>query len=193
VKIRNVTAILLAPLIETTAAVREFLRMLFRSSLPRVLLMLLAGIALAAAAISFTEGRTKEVFSSFWVSAWWAVVSMTSTGYGDIVPLTPVGRVIGSLVILSGVVLVSFFTATVSSLFVAAKIREGQGLEQIHYRDHTVICGYGFLTIKLLDSLKALSQNAKIRAVLIGDIPESDVADLMSRYALLDLKYVRGD
>jgi len=178
---------------ETISGIVDFLRLLWKSNLPRMLLFLCAGLATGGAAIMLTEGQTAQVFSSFWTSVWWAVVSMTSTGYGDIVPLTPVGRVVGSFVILSGVVLISFFTATISSLFVSAKIKEGKGLEQTHYRDHVVICGFGTLTTRLLDSMVSLAGKDNPRVVLIADIPETDVEELLARYNSLNMKFVRGD
>jgi voltage-gated potassium channel len=51
---------------------------------------------------------------------WWAVVTLATVGYGDIVPHTTWGRVIGVVVIVLGVTFLSFLTATVTSLFVAS-------------------------------------------------------------------------
>jgi len=178
---------------EALVGIRDSARMLLRSNLPPVLLALAFALALGGAAITLTEGRTRETFCDFWTSVWWAIVTMTTVGYGDIVPITPVGRLIGALVMMSGVVLISFFTAIISSLFVASKIREGKGLKQIHYRDHVVVCGFGQLTTRLMDSMLNLASDDKMRVVLIADIPGTDVGELLSRYSSLDLKFVRGD
>ncbi len=51
---------------------------------------------------------------------WWAIVTLATVGYGDIVPHTAWGRVVGSVVIVVGVTFLSFFTATVTSMFVSA-------------------------------------------------------------------------
>ncbi len=61
----------------------------------------------------------KEDFPSFGVGAWWAVVTLATVGYGDVVPTTAWGRVVGSGVILFGITFLSFLTATVTSLFVS--------------------------------------------------------------------------
>jgi voltage-gated potassium channel len=61
---------------------------------------------------------------------WYALVSMTTTGYGDIVPVTIIGRVIGVMLILSGMAYVSLVTATLAYSFIdvfrkeIAKFRE---------------------------------------------------------------------
>ena len=51
---------------------------------------------------------------------WWAIVTLATVGYGDIVPQTAWGRVVGSVVIVVGVTFIAFLTATVTSLFVSA-------------------------------------------------------------------------
>lgn len=176
---------------EAVANLKDFLKMLRHSNLPKVAVLLALGFALAGLAISLVQGE--KSFTSFWVGVWWAVVTMTTTGYGDFYPVTPLGRTIGVIAMLSGIVLVSFFTATISSLFVAAKIREGKGLEQVHYHDHIVICGYGVLTRRLLDSLLVFDKEKSVKATLIADIPGEVAEELISEYQRLELKFVRGD
>jgi voltage-gated potassium channel len=54
-------------------------------------------------------------------------------GYGDIVPHTGWGRVIGSVVIVAGVTFISFLTATVTSMFVSADQQELTGKTEKRY------------------------------------------------------------
>jgi len=49
---------------------------------------------------------------------WYALVSMTTTGYGDIVPVTLIGRIIGVILILTGMGYVSLVTATLAYSFI---------------------------------------------------------------------------
>ena len=50
---------------------------------------------------------------------WWAIVTLGTVGYGDIVPHGVWGRVVGSAVIIIGVTFIAFLTATVTSMFVS--------------------------------------------------------------------------
>jgi voltage-gated potassium channel len=63
-------------------------------------------------------------FASVGDGIWWAIVTLATVGYGDIVPHTGWGRVVGSVVIVVGVTFLSFLTATVTSMFVSADQQE---------------------------------------------------------------------
>ena len=60
-------------------------------------------------------------FETFGDGIWWALVTLTTVGYGDIVPKTPIGRMIGAFVMVLGVTFLSFLTANVTSLFIASE------------------------------------------------------------------------
>ena len=81
----------------------------------------LTTLSLAALAGFIVTLVDREDFPSFGVGAWWAVVTIATVGYGDVVPTTPWGRVIGSATIILGVTFLSFLTATVTSLFVSVE------------------------------------------------------------------------
>ena len=49
---------------------------------------------------------------------WWALVTITTVGYGDITPLTTLGRVIASSLMLLGLGLIATITAIVSAKFI---------------------------------------------------------------------------
>ena len=60
----------------------------------------------------------KEDFPNYGTAVWWAIVTLGTVGYGDVVPHTGWGRVVGSVVIIVGVTFIAFLTAVVTSLFV---------------------------------------------------------------------------
>ena len=61
----------------------------------------------------------KETFPTVWLGMWWALQTVTTVGYGDVVPESSVGRLIASVVLLGGLALLSVVTATITSAFVA--------------------------------------------------------------------------
>jgi voltage-gated potassium channel len=59
-------------------------------------------------------------FATLGDALWWSIVTLATVGYGDIVPHSTWGRIVGSVVIVFGVTFISVLTATVTSYFVAA-------------------------------------------------------------------------
>jgi voltage-gated potassium channel len=72
----------------------------------------------------------RKDFPTFGDGVWWAIVTLGTVGYGDIVPHTAWGRVVGSFVIVVGVTFIAFLTATVTSAFIAAAEQEAREVER---------------------------------------------------------------
>ena len=68
-------------------------------------------------------------FPSTWDGIWWAMVTVTTVGYGDLYPKTIEGRIIAMVVMLFGIGFLSVLTATVASYFV--KSDRGNETEEI--------------------------------------------------------------
>ncbi|MBS1271442.1 MAG: Voltage-gated potassium channel Kch [Candidatus Marinimicrobia bacterium] len=144
-------------------------------------------------ALAFERAVNAQGFNNLWSAFWWALVTITTVGYGDTVPVSLGGRIVGVLVMFAGVSLVSLLTATISSIFVAQKIREGQGLEQIKFDDHIIICGWNVHAEKILDSLFRLRPMSDLQVILINDLQEERINDILYKYRDIELSFVRGD
>ena len=91
-------------------------------------------LAGATAAVSLLAGFIvtlidREDFPTFGTGVWWAIVTLATVGYGDVVPHTAWGRVVGSVVIVFGVTFISFLTAVVTSYFIS-NLQERATLEE---------------------------------------------------------------
>jgi voltage-gated potassium channel len=57
-------------------------------------------------------------FSSIGQGMWWAVQTVTTVGYGDVVPHSSVGRAIGSVVMVTGIAFIALVTASVTAMLI---------------------------------------------------------------------------
>lgn len=124
---------------------------------------------------------------------WWAIVTMTTVGYGDFSPETPEGRVFAVFIMFAGITLVSLLTASISSIFVAQKIREGKGLEKLNISDHIVLCGWNSNTSNLMNSIQKLNHEKHLDLVLVNELSEEEVNQIKSRFTKLNILFVSGD
>ena len=72
-------------------------------------------VVLSGAVVSLIDSRD---FHSTWDGMWWAVVTVTTVGYGDLYPTSVEGRIIGMVVMLFGIGFLSVLTAAIASRFV---------------------------------------------------------------------------
>lgn len=62
-------------------------------------------------------------FDNIWLGLWWAVQTVTTVGYGDTVPQTVAGRVLATLVMLTGIGFISVVTAAITAAFIESARR----------------------------------------------------------------------
>ncbi len=169
---------------------RHWFRLLIRNSFFQVglgifLVMILGGLVLRMLEI----GKITEGEAPFW----WAIVTMTTVGYGDFAPKTPEGRMFAVLVMFAGISLTAMFTAIISSIFVAKRIREEKGLEKVNIKNHIILCGWNRNADKIIDSIQYLAEAPRKNIVLINDLDEEEIARLKTRYRKIRLHFVVGD
>ncbi len=63
------------------------------------------------------------------VALWWAVVTFTTVGYGDVVPNTTAGKIVGGLVMVFGITFLSFLTASVTSVLIERDQRRARAAD----------------------------------------------------------------
>lgn len=79
----------------------------------------------------FERGDPVAEITSPLDGVWWALVTSTTVGYGDMVPVTPEGRGIAVLLMLVGIALLSVVTANIAAFFV----EEGESAQVGDVRD----------------------------------------------------------
>ncbi len=161
----------------------------FFSILGVTLIILVGG----ATSLYLVESRVNKAIGGFGDALYWAIISMTTTGYGDITPTTTAGRIVAALVVLSGLLLFSMVTATVASVFVEKRIREGKGLETIKIKDHIVLCGWNNNAEEVIEGLLRAHPAAEFPLVLLNELSEEEVESLKYKHRDQNFHFLRGD
>lgn len=60
-----------------------------------------------------------DVFENIGDGIWWAIITFATVGYGDIYPITPLGKLLGCIICLFGVAMVAIPTGIISSSFMS--------------------------------------------------------------------------
>lgn len=86
-------------------------RLLHTNSLSKVLLLNISAVLTASVLLSVIEGK------SFFDAVWWSIVTMTTVGYGDIVPQDTISKLIAILLMLVGICTFGMVTSTITRFF----------------------------------------------------------------------------
>lgn len=136
-----------------------FLRSLATPSI--VYLIIIGNVILLCCAFLFyhLEHPTNATVVHFFDALWWAFSTVTTVGYGDVVPGTTLGRIVSIFLMLSGAVMFFGFTAILISVFASItteEVKETEKLTKTEYRH--VMQAIEALTRKI-DKLESSQRN----------------------------------
>lgn len=106
---------------------RQLRRVLVLESGPllSVLVIFLMVLFMSSVAVHFLERDVQPVaFGSVPATLWWAVVTLTTVGYGDVVPITPLGRMVAALVMICGLGVFGLWTGILATAFATETRRD---------------------------------------------------------------------
>jgi voltage-gated potassium channel len=135
-------------LLRYTKSINQFVEVITNKKfeLLTLLFLLFFIVMTAGIAIYVVEERLNPNIEDLFDAVYWALVTITTVGYGDIAPVTPIGRMISMLIIISGIAMISFATSVIVSAFSERliELKENRVVEQINKsRSFLIICGYG--------------------------------------------------
>lgn len=160
---------------------RRLVRALNRRMILKVLtaifvVVLLGGLGLPL----FEKGMT------FADALWWAIVTVTTVGYGDISPATPGGRLLGISVMMTGIGLLGTLTASIASLLVERRFLANRGMKAVNVEGHLIICGWNFRGTRIVEAFRNDPKAKDMPIVVIADLSEKPMDDD-------DFHFIRGD
>jgi voltage-gated potassium channel len=99
-------------------------------SFSAALYLMLIALFLSSSLMYIAEHDSQpDKFSSIPETMWWGLITLTTVGYGDVSPITPLGKVIGALTAVMGVCTVALLTGIVASAFANQRAQKTAILE----------------------------------------------------------------
>lgn len=99
-----------------------------RESLFGVFVSFIVVLLVAATLIHVFEGSAQpKVYGTIPQALWWTIVTLTTTGYGDMIPLTPPGRLLAAVVMVCGIAMFALWAGILASSF-AGEVRRREFL-----------------------------------------------------------------
>ena len=166
----------------------SLLSQIFTKEILIILIIVLIYIVIVAHIVWFIEREEEGHFHTSYIKGvatgiWWAIVTMSTVGYGDVYPKKHWGKAFAAFVIISGIAIFGFAIATLSSAMVVTQLPTStiQGPGELYARPVAVIAGTQSVIlaeeqgmhpvpVKSLDEAIALLKERKVDAV-VHDTP----------------------
>ena len=130
------------------------------------------------------------LFQNMWVAMYWGLITVATVGYGDIVPMTPEGKLLASILVGGGIVFVSALTGTFSAALVGRLMDlKGGDLKLENLENHVVICGWNETAEEIVEQMLSLGLEKEKGIVIITNLPKSEIGIKLPGY----IGYKRGD
>ena len=171
---------------------QNIVRRLAGSALLRIFLVFFTVVVVFGFIVASLEaGKANTMYKNFFDGIWWALVTITTVGYGDKFPQTVQGRLFAMLLMVSGLGLTTIISGTIASIFVERRIREGKGLQMIKAKNHILLCGWNRNAKMVIEGLAHKQEGMTI--VLVNTMDSNTFEALQSVFRTVDLRFVKGD
>lgn len=169
-------------------------RRLFASTLATSLVLVVTVLAVATLGFYFVELRDTPGRTLF-DALWWAMVTLSTVGYGDIVPTTVPGRLIAMCIMATGIGIMAALTGSLASALIERKNRKRQGLLPVKTSGHILILGYNAQAPELIKTLADTVPPSRGPAVvLVAPLTPEAFAEVSVDLGLKDrLAFCRGN
>ena len=107
-------------------------------------------------------GEEGSTIHSFGDSVWYMLVTLTSVGYGDIVPTTFIGRTIGYFFILSSLVILGALISSISSNIIKMIEEKKLGFRGTNFTNHIICIGWNDFSRMVIDEVLEASRKVAI-------------------------------
>ncbi|MCP4298235.1 MAG: potassium channel protein [Proteobacteria bacterium] len=155
----------------------------------------IAFLIIAAAIMLILESPESESgINDFFHSLWFSIVTVTTVGYGDLSPLSSLGKMAAIIIMFIGIAYSGVLTGNITSWLVERNVKKDKGLVPAKgFKKHILVLGWKENMAMLLKKILHVHNKTSDQLVLVNSIDSSEINELRQDPLLKDLYFFSGD
>ena len=149
-------------LLKHSKSIYHFLEVLAnrKFELLTLVVLLIFVVFVGGLAIYILEEAENQNISSLFDALYWSFITITTVGYGDISPVTTSGKVVSFVIVIMGIVIISFATSVIVSAFSEKldQLKEDRVADELtNHKEFLIVCGYGQIAKFFLKEIRSIN------------------------------------
>ena len=139
---------------------------------------------------SFIFGEKEpDWVDTFFHTFWWSIVTFTTVGYGDVSPVTHLGKFLTIIIMLLNFGVVTLLGGAVASVLVAQRLTGDDTLDENKFDGHLVIAGWNKTVPSVLNLIESNKDSTSV-VILVNEMDKEVIQRAITGYERLDITHI---